>query len=100
MWLSRLRTQHNVCEDAGSIPGLAQWLKDLIVPQATVLVADAAQIQGCCGYGIGHRCSSNSIPSLGLPYATSAAVKMRGKKKRRRRRRRKENQPPRNAAIK
>ena len=24
LWLSGLRTQHHVCEDAGSIPGLAQ----------------------------------------------------------------------------
>ena len=28
LWLSRLRTQHNVCEDAGSIPGLTHpWLR-------------------------------------------------------------------------
>ena len=24
LWLSRLRTQHSVCEDAGAIPGLTQ----------------------------------------------------------------------------
>ena len=29
LWLSRLRTQHGVCEDVGSIPVLAQWVKDL-----------------------------------------------------------------------
>ena len=29
MWLRGLRSQHSVCEDAGSIPGLAQQFKDL-----------------------------------------------------------------------
>ena len=28
LWFSRVRTQHNVCEDSGLIPGLAQWVKD------------------------------------------------------------------------
>ena len=27
LWLSRLRTQHSILKDAGSIPGLAQWAK-------------------------------------------------------------------------
>ena len=29
LWLSRIRTQHSVHEDAGSIPGLTQWVEDL-----------------------------------------------------------------------
>ena len=29
LWPSRLRTQHCLCEDVGSIPGLAQLVKDL-----------------------------------------------------------------------
>ena len=31
LWFSGLRTQH-----AGSTPGLAQWVNDLVLPQATV----------------------------------------------------------------
>ena len=27
LWLSRLRTQYRVYEDASSIPGLVQWVK-------------------------------------------------------------------------
>ena len=36
LWLSGARTRHSNHEDASSIPGLAQWVKDPTVPQAAV----------------------------------------------------------------
>ena len=43
LWLSRLRTQHSVREDAGSIPSLDQSYKDLLLSQAVLYVIDEAQ---------------------------------------------------------
>ena len=28
LWFRGLRTQHSLCEDEGSIPGLTQWVED------------------------------------------------------------------------
>ena len=41
-------------KDAVLIPGLTQWVKDLVLPQAVMYVADSAQICRCrCRCGIG-----------------------------------------------
>jgi len=44
LWLSRLRTQHSVLKDAGSIPGLTQWVKYSVLQQAVAQVTDAAHL--------------------------------------------------------
>ena len=43
----------SIREDAGSIPGLALRVKDLMLLQAVVYVTDVAWILHCCGYDIG-----------------------------------------------
>ena len=62
LWLSRLRSQHSVHEDAGSVPGLAHWVKD----------------PASCGSDPEFlRLWSRPIPPLAqeLPYASGAAIK-------------------------
>ena len=79
LWLSRLRTQHSVHEDLGSIPGLTWWVKDPLLLQAPAYATDAAQIWCCCGYGVGLRCSSYSTPAQELPCAAGEAIKRKKK---------------------
>ena len=66
-------------ENAGLIPGLTQWVRDLALPQAAAYVADMAQIWHCCGCGIGW-----PVPIRPLawepPYAVGVALKKKKKK--------------------
>ena len=52
LWLSGLRTWHSIHKDAGSIQGLTWWVKDLVLQQAVVELADAAWIWYCCGCSV------------------------------------------------
>ena len=51
-WVTNLTS---ICKDTGFIPGLAQWVKDLVLLQAVMQVADVAWILRCCGRGIGQQ---------------------------------------------
>ena len=81
LWLSELRTWRCLCEDVGLIPSLTQWVKDLVLMHELVQVADVAQIQCCCGCGIGFRCSLD-FPSPGTSiYCSYGREKEKKRKK-------------------
>ena len=51
-WVKNLTS---IYEDVVLIPGLTQWVKDLVLPQAVAQVTGAAQILHCCGCGVGQQ---------------------------------------------
>ena len=75
LWLSRLRTQHCLYEDASSILGLSSLRLHPALLQDAVQLADEAQIRCIIGFSG----SSNLTPSLGTSICHRCGCKKKKK---------------------
>ena len=73
----QVKNPTSIYEDVGSIPVLVQWVKDLASLKTGAWVADAAQIQCCCGFSIGLNC--HWTPSLGTSICRRCGPKKKKK---------------------
>ena len=44
----QVKNPTSIHKDSGLIPGLTQWVKNLVLPQVVAWVADVARIWHCC----------------------------------------------------
>ena len=65
--------------NTGSIPGLAQWVKNLVLPGAVVWGEDMAQIQCCYGCGVGPDLQLQFSSYLGTSICCRCAHKKKKK---------------------
>ena len=76
-WVKNPTRMH---DDMGSIPGLAQQVKDLALPQAVAQVADEACLWRCLWLWCRPAAAGLIQPlALKLPYAAGMAIKRKKK---------------------
>ena len=70
----------SIHEGMGSIPGLTQWVQDLVLPWAVVEVTDVARIPRCCGCGVAGSKIRIQLLAWEPPHAAGVALKKKKKK--------------------